>query len=212
MKVNLTADPANCGTLFDPVGVRTFTQPCDVVRRTLANSSIHYDLADGPAGSPLKATVNGTDAAGDRQYRRGAGCGGAGGRLSQSRATRRILKTPTHRRAVLEQPRRCRRSGILFMLVLLRDDGLRADRRAARRTVPDPHPLHRHVAALSHRQRLVRRASCRRPPSRSWRRPAISSPASGIRSSSPLHDFVIGLIFLPETKDRDIYAADGTHS
>ena len=24
--------------------------------------------------------------------------------------------------------------------------------------------------------------------------------------------FVIGLIFLPETKDRDIYAADGTHS
>src|SRR3954469_24683933 len=45
VKVNLTADPATCGSLFDPVGVRTFTQPCDIVRRTLANNSIHYNLA-----------------------------------------------------------------------------------------------------------------------------------------------------------------------
>ncbi len=37
------------------------------------------------------------------------------------------------------------------------DDGLRADRGAAGRAVPDPHPLHVDVAALSHRQRLVRR-------------------------------------------------------
>ena len=39
----------------------------------------------------------------------------------------------------------------------LRDAGLRADRRLAGGTVPDPHPLQRPVAALSHRQRLVRR-------------------------------------------------------
>src|SRR3546814_8090304 len=38
-----------------------------------------------------------------------------------------------------------------------RDDGLRPDRGLARRTVPQPHPLYRHVAALSYRQRLVRR-------------------------------------------------------
>src|SRR5205085_2738544 len=63
VKVVLTADPATCGTLFDPVGVRTFTSPCDVARRTLANNSIHYDLASGPAGSPMTAKVNGTDAA-----------------------------------------------------------------------------------------------------------------------------------------------------
>ncbi|WP_163313815.1 MFS transporter, partial [Enterobacter hormaechei] len=25
----VTADPATCGSLFDPVNVRTFTQPCD---------------------------------------------------------------------------------------------------------------------------------------------------------------------------------------
>ncbi|CAG9251615.1 hypothetical protein BCEP4_1320028 [Burkholderia cepacia] len=39
----------------------------------------------------------------------------------------------------------------------LRDDGLRPDRRDAGRDVPDADPLHVDVAALSHRQRLVRR-------------------------------------------------------
>src|SRR5215212_12082168 len=63
VKVNLTADPAKCGFLFDPVGVRTFTQPCDVARRNLANNSIHYDLVNGPAGSQLKAQINGADVA-----------------------------------------------------------------------------------------------------------------------------------------------------
>ncbi len=48
---------------------------------------------------------------------------------------------------------------ILFVLVDLRDDGLRTDRGDPGRDVPDPHPLHRHVAALSHRQRLVRRSA-----------------------------------------------------
>ena len=37
------------------------------------------------------------------------------------------------------------------------DDGVRSDRRGARRTLPDAHPLLRPVAALPHRQRLVRR-------------------------------------------------------
>jgi MFS family permease len=62
VKLVLTADPAKCGSLFDPVGVRTFTEPCDTVRRTLATNSIHYDLANGPAGSALAATINGTAA------------------------------------------------------------------------------------------------------------------------------------------------------
>ena len=39
----------------------------------------------------------------------------------------------------------------------LRDDGLRPDRGDARRDVPDAHPLHVDVTAVSHRQRLVRR-------------------------------------------------------
>src|SRR5690606_19056448 len=39
----------------------------------------------------------------------------------------------------------------------LRDDGLRPDRGVAGGVVPDPHPLHLDVAAVPHRQRLVRR-------------------------------------------------------
>jgi predicted MFS family arabinose efflux permease len=63
VKLVITADPAECSFLFDPVGVRVFTKPCDVIRRSLANNSIHYDLQAGPAGTPLKASINGTDAA-----------------------------------------------------------------------------------------------------------------------------------------------------
>src|SRR3954470_11915345 len=33
VKLQITADPATCGSLFDPVGVRTFTTPCDTIRR-----------------------------------------------------------------------------------------------------------------------------------------------------------------------------------
>src|SRR6476620_6509968 len=62
VKVVLTADPATCGTLFDPVGVRTFTSPCDVARRTLANNSIHYELMPGAPGSAISASINGAAA------------------------------------------------------------------------------------------------------------------------------------------------------
>ena len=47
-------------------------------------------------------------------------------------------------------------------------------------------------------------ASCRRRCSPSWPRPATSIPACGIRSWWRCMSFVVGLIFLPETKDRDI--------
>ena len=66
----------------------------------------------------------------------------------------------------------------------LRDDGLRADRGVAGRAVPDPHPLHVDVAAVPHRQRLVRRLPARRSRSRWSPRRATSTSASGTRSSS----------------------------
>jgi MFS family permease len=62
VKVNVVADPATCGSVFDPVGVRVFTQPCDTIRRTLASQAIPYTLVAAPAGSAMKLTVNGKDA------------------------------------------------------------------------------------------------------------------------------------------------------
>ncbi|NVN85360.1 MAG: MHS family MFS transporter [Rhodopseudomonas sp.] len=61
VKVQVVSDPALCGDLFNPVGTRVFTAPCDTARAYLAQSSVKYSTAYGPAGSGVKVTVNGTD-------------------------------------------------------------------------------------------------------------------------------------------------------
>lgn len=61
VKVNVVADPAKCGSVFDPVGIRTFTESCDVARVSLARSAITYQLVPGPAGSATKVTFNGKE-------------------------------------------------------------------------------------------------------------------------------------------------------
>ena len=58
VKVTVVADPATCGSLFDPVGIRTFTEPCDVARRTLASQSVKYVTAAAPAGTATSIKIN----------------------------------------------------------------------------------------------------------------------------------------------------------
>jgi len=62
-KVEVVADPAGCGDLFNPVGTRVFTKPCDTARALLAQSSVKYTTVAGPAGSGVKIVVNGKDVA-----------------------------------------------------------------------------------------------------------------------------------------------------
>ncbi len=61
VKVEVVADPAQCGDLFNPVGTRVFTAPCDTARAFLSQSSVKYSTAKAPAGSPVKVVVNGTE-------------------------------------------------------------------------------------------------------------------------------------------------------
>jgi MFS family permease len=61
VKVEVVADPAQCGDLFNPVGTRVFTKPCDTARAYLAQSSVKYSTAPGAAGSGVKVVVNGKD-------------------------------------------------------------------------------------------------------------------------------------------------------
>ncbi len=61
VKVQVAADPATCGSVFDPVGIRQFTAPCDLARVALARSAIRYELVPAPAGSAAKVTFNGTE-------------------------------------------------------------------------------------------------------------------------------------------------------
>ncbi|MFT0862643.1 MFS transporter [Ancylobacter sp. G4_0304] len=118
VKIDITADPATCGTLFDPVGVRVFTRPCDVIRRTLATNSMHYELVQGAAGSPLVATVNGTAVTIPDTDKTGAAIVAAAqgaGYPVVGDAT--ILKEPTIG-GVFSNPRSLSLIGLLFILVL----------------------------------------------------------------------------------------------
>lgn len=62
-KVEVWADPAGCGDLFNPVGTRVFTAPCDTARAFLSQSSVKYSTVAAPAGSGVKVVVNGKDVA-----------------------------------------------------------------------------------------------------------------------------------------------------
>jgi hypothetical protein len=61
VKVDVVADPAGCGDLFNPVGTRVFTSPCDTARAYLAQQSVKYSTTYGPAGSGVKVVVNGKE-------------------------------------------------------------------------------------------------------------------------------------------------------
>jgi hypothetical protein len=60
-KVQVVADPAACGSVFDPVGIRTFTAPCDIARVALARSAVKYELVPAAAGTAPKVTFNGKE-------------------------------------------------------------------------------------------------------------------------------------------------------
>jgi MFS family permease len=63
VKVEVVADPKGCGDLFNPVGTRVFTAPCDTARAYLSQSSVKYSTTSGAAGSGVKVVVNGKEVA-----------------------------------------------------------------------------------------------------------------------------------------------------
>lgn len=60
-KVEVVADPKGCGDLFNPVGTRVFSAPCDTARAYLAQQSVKYSTSSGAAGSGVKVVVNGKE-------------------------------------------------------------------------------------------------------------------------------------------------------
>ena len=66
--VVVTADPSKCQFLFNPTGTKKFTSSCDIARTVLANASVAYTNVAGDAGSiaTIKVgdkVINGYDAA-----------------------------------------------------------------------------------------------------------------------------------------------------
>jgi MFS family permease len=205
VKVNLTADPATCGTLFDPVGVRTFTTPCDVARRNLATNSIHYELANGPAGSPLVAKVNGAEVA--TTDNTGAAVVAAAQTAGYPKAgDPTILKTPTIGGS-LSDSRALTLIGLLFILVVY--------------VTMVYGPIAAMLVELFPTRIRYTGMSLPYHIGNGWFGGFLPPTAFAIVAATgniyqglwypivvALMTFVIGLIFIPETKDRDIYARD----
>ncbi|WP_395692209.1 MFS transporter [Piscinibacter sp.] len=59
-KVVVHADPAECSFQFNPTGTVKFTSSCDIAKQVLSAGSVSYDNAVAPAGTPATITVGET--------------------------------------------------------------------------------------------------------------------------------------------------------
>jgi MFS family permease len=55
--VTVTADPAECSFQFNPVGTSKFTSSCDIAKSFLARNSVAYTNVEAPAGSTAKVKI-----------------------------------------------------------------------------------------------------------------------------------------------------------
>jgi len=58
--VVVVADPARCSFQFDPIGKKTFTSDCDVIKSALAKGGIPYSNEAAPAGATASVKVGST--------------------------------------------------------------------------------------------------------------------------------------------------------
>ncbi len=56
-KVTILADPNECSFQFNPTGTSKFTSSCDIAKATLARSSVNYSVQDGPKGQAAKVRI-----------------------------------------------------------------------------------------------------------------------------------------------------------
>jgi MFS family permease len=59
-KVVVTADPAECSFQFNPTGTAKFTSSCDVAKQALVGASVSYENASAAPGTPATITVGTT--------------------------------------------------------------------------------------------------------------------------------------------------------
>ena len=56
-KVVVTADPSECSFQFNPTGTVKFTSSCDIAKQVLAGASVSYENAAAPAGTPATIKI-----------------------------------------------------------------------------------------------------------------------------------------------------------
>ncbi|MGY3364218.1 MFS family permease [Bradyrhizobium sp. GM2.4] len=55
--VSVRTDPSGCSFMFNPLGNRKFTSPCDIARQVLAASSVNYTSVDQPGASATEVRI-----------------------------------------------------------------------------------------------------------------------------------------------------------
>ncbi len=56
-QVVISADPAECSFQFNPTGTAKFTSSCDIAKQVLAGASVSYENAVAPAGTPASIKI-----------------------------------------------------------------------------------------------------------------------------------------------------------
>jgi MFS family permease len=59
ISVQVVADPATCSFQFNPTGTARFTQPCDVAKAALARASVNYTVDPAPPGTVAGVRIQG---------------------------------------------------------------------------------------------------------------------------------------------------------
>ena len=207
IKVVVKADPATCGSVFDPVNIRVFTEPCDIARRALAAAGIKYTQTAAGAGEPTVINMNGKDIAVEKGDKTLAGKVTAAaveaGYPKVGDAT--ILKT-TSLSDLLNSERALHLTGLLFVLVLY--------------VTMVYGPIAAQLVELFPTRIRYSGMSLPYHIGNGWFGGFLPPTAFAIAASTgdifsglwypiivALGTFVIGLIFMPETKDRDIFAS-----
>ena len=60
-KVLITSDDKECSFQFNPTGTVKFTSSCDIAKQVLAGASVSYENVAGPSGAPAKIKIGETE-------------------------------------------------------------------------------------------------------------------------------------------------------
>ena len=193
-----------------------FTTSCDIAKRCLAQQlGAATRTTAAPAGTPATVTIGDKVVTAPRRRptaqpaaRRRRARKAVGASRSELGDALKAAGYPAKAEPARDQQRPWWCCCILTLPGDLRDDGLRPDRGDAGRAVPDAHPLHVDVACPT-TSATAGSAACCRPTAF-----AIVAATGNIYYGLwyPIIvaavTFVIGMLFIRETKDVDIYARD----
>ncbi|MFO1187505.1 MAG: MFS transporter [Alphaproteobacteria bacterium] len=62
--VRVSADPATCTIQFDPIGKTEYTASCDIAKASLAQAGVGYTSIDGPVGAPALVHIGAAEVVG----------------------------------------------------------------------------------------------------------------------------------------------------